>query len=39
MVMPVVVEMRVTGIIERTAKAVVEIETAMRPRRDTGEFL
>lgn len=39
MVIPVVVEMRVAGVIERTAKAVVEVETAMRPRRDTGEFL
>jgi hypothetical protein len=39
MVIPVVVEMRVAGVIERTAKAVVEVETAMRPRRDTGGFL
>ncbi len=39
MVIPVVVEMRVARVIERTARAVVEIETAMLPRRDTGEFL
>ena len=41
MVIPVVVEMRVASVIagvmgERTAEAVVEVETAMRPRRDTG---
>jgi hypothetical protein len=41
MVIPVVVEMRVTGVIaqiagDRTARAGVEVETAMRPRRDTG---
>ena len=37
MVIPVVVEMRVSSVIECTAKAVVEVETAMRPRRNTGE--
>ncbi len=37
MVMPVVVEMRVSSVIDRPANAAVEIETAMRPRRDTGE--
>ena len=37
MVVLVVVEMRVTGVIERPAKAGVEVETAMRPRRDTGK--
>lgn len=36
MVIPVVVEMRVAGVIARPAKAGVEVETAMRPRRDTG---
>lgn len=39
MVIPVVVEMRVAGVIARTAEAVVEVETAMLPRRDTGEIL
>lgn len=34
--MPVVVEMKVAGVIDRAAKAVIEVETAMRPRRDTG---
>lgn len=37
MVIPVVVEMRVASVIDRPAKAAVEVETAMRPRRDTGE--
>ncbi len=37
MVMPVVVEMRVSSVIVRPASAAVEVETAMRPRRDTGE--
>lgn len=38
MVIPVVVEMRVVAsVIDRPAKAAVEVETAMRPRRDTGE--
>ena len=36
-VMPAVVVMRVASVIERTAKAAVEVETAMRPGRDTGE--
>lgn len=36
MVMPVVVEMRVASVIDRPANAAVEVETAMRPRRDTG---
>ena len=35
-VMPVVVEMKVAGVIDRTAEAGIEVETAMRPRRDTG---
>ena len=39
MVIPVVVEMRVASVMERTARAVVEVETAMLPGRDTGEFL
>ena len=39
MVIPVVVEMRVASVIDRAASAAVEVETAMRPRRDTGEFL
>ncbi len=44
MVMPVVVEMRVASVIapvmgERAASAAVEVETAMRPRRDTGGTL
>ena len=38
-VIPVVVEMRVASVIEGWAKAVVEVETAMQPGRDTGEFL
>ncbi len=37
MVMPVVVEMRVSSVIDRPASAAVEVETAIRPRRDTGE--
>ena len=42
MVIPVVVEMRVASVIaqgigDRPACAAVEVETAMRPRRDTGE--
>lgn len=36
MVIPVVVEMRVASIIERATRAAVEVETAMRPERDTG---
>ena len=36
-VIPVVVEMRVASVIDRPANAAVEVETAMRPRRDTGE--
>ncbi len=39
MVIPVVVEMRVASVIECTARAVVEVGTAMLPGRDTGEFL
>ena len=39
MVIPVVVEMRVASVIDRAPGAAVEIETARRPRRDTGEFL
>ena len=40
--MPMVVEMRVASVIarvagERAASAAVEVETAMLPRRDTGE--
>jgi hypothetical protein len=34
--MPVVVEIEVAGIVARAAKAGVDVETAMRPRRDTG---
>jgi hypothetical protein len=34
-VIPVVVEIRVAGVIDRAARAGVEVETAMRPRRDT----
>ena len=36
-VMPVVVEMRVASVIGRPANAAVEVETAMRPGRDTSE--
>ena len=39
MVIPVVVEMRVASVIDRAPGAAVEIETARRPRRDTGETL
>lgn len=39
MVMPVVVEMRVARVIDRAIGAAVEVETAMRPKRDTGETL
>ena len=39
MVIPVVVEMRVPCVIDRAPRAAVEVETAMRPRRDTGETL
>jgi len=39
MVIPVVVEMRVPSVIPRPMRAAVEVETAMRPRRDTGETL
>lgn len=37
MVIPVVVEMSVASVIDRAIRAAVEVETAMRPRRDTGE--
>lgn len=37
MVIPVVVEMSAASVINRSADAAVEVETAMRPRRDTGE--
>jgi len=37
--MPVVVEIEVAGIVARAAKAGVDVETAMRPRRDTGGTL
>jgi len=36
MVIPVVVEMRVSSVIARAARAAVEVEKAMRPERDTG---
>ena len=39
MVMPVVVEMRVASVMPRAERAAVEVETAMRPRRDTGGTL
>jgi hypothetical protein len=39
MVIPVVVEMRVTSVTDRAMRAAVEVETAMRPRRDTGGTL
>jgi len=39
MVIPVVVEMRVPSVMPRSPRAAVEVETAMRPRRDTGEPL
>ncbi len=37
MVIPVVVEMRVPSVMPRAPRRAVEVETAMRPRRDTGE--
>ena len=39
MVIPVVVDMRVASVIDRAPRAAVEVETARRPRRDTGETL
>ena len=39
MVIPVVVEMRVASVTDRAPRVAVEVETAMRPRRDTGGTL
>lgn len=39
MVIPVVVEMRVASVTDRAIMAAVAVETAMRPRRDTGGTL